>query len=180
MMAFMALMQQSPQRLVGCLPSCAEARDLGFLYRPNIKTDGIRHMSFGMGASPSQVQQTSRPPFWRLLALQCLACLLALLPIAVFWPEYAISVAAAGCVCLTAQAFWIWRSLRSFGDPGSGRYLTGAIVGLIGKWVIILVGLIALLRNQPELSVAAMVTTVFALNTLAALAAPISISQPHD
>lgn len=136
-------------------------------------------MSFGMGTPPPQVQQASRPPLWRLLALQCVAWLLALLPMIIFWPQYATSVAVAGLICMAAQGFWIWRSLRNFGDPNSGRYLTGAIVGLIGKWVIILVGLIALLRNQPELSVAAMVTTVFALNTLAALAAPISISQPH-
>lgn len=145
----------------------------------SIQTDSRRHRSFGIDTPPPQTQQAGRPPLWRLLVVQGLACLLALLLIAIFWPQYVASVAAAGLICLAAQAFWIWRSLCGFGDPNSGRYLTGAVVGLIGKWVIILVGLIALLRNQPELSVAATVTTVFLLNTLAALAAPISISQPH-
>lgn len=120
-----------------------------------------------------------RPALWRLSLIQALAWLFALALSALFWPEYTASIAWAGLLSLLAQAFWIWRSLRSFGDPQSMRYLTGTTAGLIGKWAIILIGLVALWLSQPDLSVAATVITVFGLNTLAALAAPISISQPR-
>ena len=55
----------------------------------------------------------------------------------------------------------------------------GAVAGQVGKWVIILIGLVLLWRIQPDISVAATVVTVFGLNTLAAIAAPILISQPR-
>ncbi len=96
---------------------------------------------------------------------------------ALLWPELAPSILWAGALAILAQGYWIWSSLRAYGDPGSGRYLAGATAGLMGKWTIILVGLVALWRGQPDLSVPATVITVFALNTLAALVAPIFVTQ---
>lgn len=120
-----------------------------------------------------------RPVLWRLSLLQSLVLLAAALVTALFWPELVKSVVLAGLVSLLAQGFWIWRSLRGFGDPGSNAYLAGAAAGMIGKWVIIFVGLLLLWRSELDLSVAVTVVTVFGLNTLAAIAAPILISQPH-
>lgn len=118
-----------------------------------------------------------RPALWRLSLIQCLAWILAVALFALLWPGLVFSIIWAGPVALLAQGFWIWSSLRGYGDPGSARYLAGATVGLLGKWAIILVGLVALWRGQPDLSVPATAITVFALNTLAALAAPVFITQ---
>jgi|GEM_PF-2877434 len=120
-----------------------------------------------------------RPVLWRLTLLQCVVLLVATLLSALFWPEWVKSLVLAGLVSLLAQSFWIWRSLRGFGDPKSGAYLAGAATGMIGKWVIIFVGLLLLWRSELDISVAVTVVTVFGLNTLAAIAAPILISQPH-
>jgi hypothetical protein len=125
------------------------------------------------------VKSLPRPALWRLSLIQCLAWLLALVLFALIRPETIPSIGWAGLIAILAQAFWIWRSLRSFGDSRSSGFLVGATAGLMGKWTIIIVGLVVLWRSQPDLSVAATVITVFALNTLAALAAPISISQPR-
>lgn len=127
----------------------------------------------------SRIGSIPRPPLWRLCLIQVLAWLLAVLVCALFWPQLALSIVWAGLVAILAQGYWVWRSLRPFGDPHSDSYLAGTTAGLIGKWVIISVGLVLLWRTQPELSVAATVTTVFGLNTLAALAAPILISHPR-
>jgi len=120
-----------------------------------------------------------RPVLWRLIQLQCLVLLVATVFSALFWPEWVKSLLLAGLISLLAQSFWIWRSLRGFGDPKSGAYLAGAAAGMMGKWVIIFVGLLLLWRSELDISVAVTVVTVFGLNTLAAVAAPILISQPH-
>lgn len=120
-----------------------------------------------------------RPALWRLSLIQCLAWLAAVAVFSLFWPQYAPSILWAGMLVVLAQGFWIWRSLRGFGDPHSSGYLAGATAGLIGKWVIISVGLVLLWGSQLDLSVAATVVTVFGLNTLVAIAAPILISPPR-
>lgn len=125
-------------------------------------------------------RQIPRPALWRISLVQGLAWCGALALALVFWPEHLPALAWAGALALSAQGFWIWRSLRGFGDPASTRYLAGATAGLVGKWAIILVGLVLLWRHQPDLSIAVTVVTVFTLNTLAALAAPISISHPRS
>ncbi|MHA7878550.1 MAG: hypothetical protein ACX931_02080 [Saccharospirillum sp.] len=120
-----------------------------------------------------------RPAFWRLSQIQCIAWLLALGVTYALWPQTIESVFWAGLVTMAGQAFWIWRSLRGFGDPHSKSYLAGTTAGLLGKWVIIGTGLILLWRSEHQISVAATVFTFFGLNTLAALTAPISISRPR-
>lgn len=120
-----------------------------------------------------------RPSMWRLALLQVTAWLSAVIVVALLLPEQLVAVVWAGLITVIGQAFWIWRSLRGFGDPSSGAFLAGTTVGLIGKWVIVLAGLVVLWRQQPGISVAATVVTVFALNTLAAMAAPILISRPR-
>lgn len=120
-----------------------------------------------------------RPPLWRLCVIQVMVLGCALAVSAAFAPHYWISIALAGALTVIAQSFWIWRSLARFGDPHSQRYLAGTFAGIMGKWIIILVGLVLLWRSQLDLSVGATVMTVFLLNTLAALAAPISISHPR-
>ncbi|WP_347329863.1 hypothetical protein [Marinimicrobium locisalis] len=112
--------------------------------------------------------------------IQLVCWLLAIVGCALLGPQYLTSVAWAGVLVIAAQAFWIWRSLGRFGDPHSHRYLAGTLAGIIGKWAIILIGLVLLWSRLPDVSVAATVITVFALNTLAALAAPISISHPRS
>ncbi len=116
---------------------------------------------------------------WRLSLIQTLFWLLGLAICALLAPKYNVSVALAGLLAIAAQAFWIWRSLGRFGDSLSQGYLAGTLSGIIGKWVIILIGLVLLWSRLPDVSVAATVITVFGLNTLAALAAPISISHPR-
>lgn len=128
---------------------------------------------------PSRIGSIPRPPLWRLSLIQCLVWALVVLLCGLFWPEQVPGIFWSGLVAILAQGYWVWRSLRPFGDPHSDSYLAGTTAGLIGKWVIISVGLVLLWRIQPELSVAATVTTVFGLNTLAALAAPILISHPR-
>ncbi|MDQ2077029.1 hypothetical protein [Marinimicrobium sp. ABcell2] len=96
---------------------------------------------------------------------------------ALLWPDYTLSIVWAGLITILAQGYWIWRTLRGFGDSESKSYLAGATSGMIGKWVILAVGLVLLWRSHPDVSVAASMVTVFALNTLAALAAPILISR---
>ena len=120
-----------------------------------------------------------RPALWRISMVQCLAWLFGIVVLAWLWPDYAVSFWWGGLVAIGAQAFWIARTLKGFGDPHSKGFLTGATSGLIGKWVIISVGLVLLWRNQPDLSVATTVVSVFLLNTLAALTAPISIARPR-
>lgn len=127
----------------------------------------------------SRIGFIPRPPLWRLCLIQCLVWGLVLLVCGLIWPQLAPSIFWAGLVAIPAQAYWVWCSLRTFGDPHSDSYLAGTTAGLVGKWVIISVGLVLLWRTQPELSVAATVTTVFGLNTLAALVAPIFISNPR-
>src|SRR5690554_3691106 len=128
---------------------------------------------------PLAAKPITRPALWRLSALQSLVWLLALIVCVLVAPAYASSIVWAGLICIGAEAFWIWRSLKGFGDDQSTRFLVGALGGLLGKWVIISVGLVLLWRHQPELSVGITVATVFVLNTLAALTAPIFISQPR-
>lgn len=126
-----------------------------------------------------QIGSIPRPPLWRLCLIQCLVWVLTVMVCGVFRPELVPGIFWAGLVTILAQGYWVWRSLRPFGDSHSERYVSGTMAGLLGKWVIISVGLVLLWRTQPELSVAATVTTVFGLNTLAALAAPILISHPR-
>jgi F0F1-type ATP synthase assembly protein I len=114
---------------------------------------------------------------WRLSLIQIAAWFTAVLLFGLIWPQYAMSIVWAGLICILAQGYWTWRTLRGFGDPESKNFLAGATTGMIGKWVILGVGLVLLWRNHPDVSVAASVVTVFALNTLAALAAPILISR---
>ncbi|MEX1058154.1 MAG: hypothetical protein WED11_10510 [Natronospirillum sp.] len=116
---------------------------------------------------------------WRLSLIQAVFWLLGLAGCVLLDPGFIVSVASAGLLAMAAQAFWIWRSLGRFGDSHSQGYLAGTLGGIIGKWVIILVGLVLLWSRLPDVSVAATVITVFGLNTLAALAAPISISHPR-
>ncbi|WP_157960456.1 hypothetical protein [Marinimicrobium alkaliphilum] len=111
--------------------------------------------------------------------IQSLALLVAGLIMLFFAPEHLYALWLSGLIALAAQTFWIWRTLRTYGDPRSSAYLAGATAGLIGKWVIISVGLVLLWQRQPEFSVAVSFITVFGLNTLAALAAPILISRPR-
>lgn len=118
-----------------------------------------------------------RPTLWRLVLIQAVAWCIATLVCVLFARDLATSVWWAGLMTIAAQAFWIWRSLRGFGDPGSADYLIGATVGMIGKWVIVFVGLVLLWRSHPEASVVPALLTVFALNTLAALTAPVLISR---
>ncbi|HEY7883387.1 MAG TPA: hypothetical protein VIC08_00390 [Cellvibrionaceae bacterium] len=128
---------------------------------------------------PFAGKPTARPALWRLSALQSLIWLLAVVLCALLAPIYITSIVWAGLISIGAEAFWIWRSLKGFGDSQSTRFLVSALGGLLGKWIIIWVGLVLLWRNQPDLSVGVMVVTVFVLNTLAALTAPMFISQPR-
>lgn len=118
-----------------------------------------------------------RPTLWRLVLVQWAVWWAATLICALFAREWAASVWWAGLVVIAAQAFWIWRSLRGFGDPGSADYLIGTTVGMIGKWVIVFVGLALLWRSHLNVSAVPALLTVFALNTLAALTAPVLISR---
>jgi hypothetical protein len=129
--------------------------------------------------TPSLPKPVPRPALWRLSIIQCLAWVVGLLVTYALWPEVIESVFWAGLLTITGQSFWIWRSLRGFGDPHSKNYLAGTVAGLIGKWVIIGTGLILLWRNEQQISVAASVFTFFGLNTLAALTAPLSILRPR-
>lgn len=128
---------------------------------------------------PSRARPAPRPALWRLSLVQCVAWLTAVVACALILPEHRAAVFWGGLLAVAAQGFWVWRAQRAFGDPDSKHYLAGATAGLIGKWTILIVGLVVLWRHQPELSVAATVITVFSLNTLAALAAPIAIKQPR-
>ena len=125
----------------------------------------------------SRTQAIPRPALWRLIAIQCAIWLAVVIPCAVFWPDYAPSVLWAGVVSLFAQAVWLWRIQRAFGDPHSSSFLAGAVSGMISKWVILTVGLVLLWRHLPGVSVAATLVTVFGANTLGALIAPIVISR---
>src|SRR5690625_7925580 len=98
--------------------------------------------------------------------MQCAGWLAPIIPCAVFWPHHVSSVFWAGVVGLLAQGVWLWRILRAYGDPHSTGFLTGAISGMIGKWLILGVGLVLLWRNLPGVSVATTLVTVFGLNTL--------------
>lgn len=132
-----------------------------------------------MGNLRSSRNTVACPPLWRLCGLQCVAWLLALILVALFANPWLAAVFWSGLIAMGAQAYWVRYSLRDFGDARGNRYLAGAVAGQVGKWVIILVGLVLLWRSQPDVSVAATVITVFGLNTLAAIAAPILISQPR-
>lgn len=129
--------------------------------------------------TPNTPMPVPHPAFWRLSLIQCLVWVIALLVASVLWSDVLASVFWAGVVTIAGQAFWIWRSLRGFGDPGSKRYLAGAVAGLTGKWVITGTGLILLWLSDYEFSVAATVFTFFGLNTVAAFAAPLSIARPR-
>lgn len=118
-----------------------------------------------------------RPTLWRLVLIQWAVWWIATLICVLVARELAASVWWAGLIAVAAQAFWIWRSLRGFGDSGSVDYLLGTTVGMLGKWVIVLVGLVVLWRTHPNVSVVPALLTVFALNTLAALTAPVLISR---
>lgn len=129
--------------------------------------------------TPNTPKPVPQPAFWRLSLIQCIAWVFALVVTYALWPDVMNSVFWAGLITIAGQSFWVWRSLRGFGDPHSKNYLAGTIAGLIGKWVIIGTGLILLWRSEHQISVAATVFTFFGLNTLAALAAPLSISRPR-
>lgn len=129
--------------------------------------------------SYSRKHTQPRPTLWRLALVQCGAWLVALLGCAFWVYEYTASVWWSGLIAMVAQGFWVWRTLRNFGDPGSAAYFAGTAVGMLGKWVMIFIGLLVLWRYHPDVSIMASVVTVFALNTLAALAAPIVISRPR-
>ena len=125
----------------------------------------------------TRTQAIPRPALWRLIPIQCVIWLAVMIPCAVFWPGYTPSVLWSGVVSLLAQTVWLWRIQRSFGDPHSAGFLAGAVSGMIGKWVILACGLALLWRNLPGVSVVTSLVTVFGLNTLAALIAPVVISR---
>lgn len=129
--------------------------------------------------TPKAPNPVPRPALWRLSQIQCIAWVFALIVTYALWPDVIVSVFWAGLVTIAGQSFWIWRSLRGFGDPSSKSYLAGTVAGLMGKWAIIGTGLILLWRSEYPISVAATVFTFFGMNTLAALAAPLSISRPR-
>jgi hypothetical protein len=129
--------------------------------------------------TPNSPKPVPRPAFWRLCQIQCLAWVIALVVTYALWPEVIASVFWSGLLTIGGQSFWVWRSLRGFGDSRSTGYLAGTVAGLIGKWVIIGTGLILLWRIEYQISVAATVLTFVWLNTLAALTAPLSILRPR-
>lgn len=127
----------------------------------------------------SRKRTLPRPALWRLLVIQSLVLLVAAAMMLIISPEHLRALWLSGFIALSAQGFWIWRTLRAYGDPRSAAFVAGATSGLVGKWVIISVGLVLLWQRQPDFSVAVSFITVFGLNTLAALAAPILISRPR-
>lgn len=129
--------------------------------------------------TPSRTNSQPRPTLWRLTLAQCAVWLVAGLVCVLLAYEHTASLLWSGLITIAAQGFWIWRTLSGFGDPGSTAYFAATTVGMIGKWAIIFVGLVLLWRYRPDVSVAVSIATVFALNTLAALAAPVLISRPR-
>ncbi|TXJ09419.1 MAG: F0F1 ATP synthase subunit I [Acinetobacter sp.] len=65
------------------------------------------------------------------------------------------SAAWGALVCCLASAYFAWQAFRSSGARASRQILNNMYLGLIGKFVIVVVGLILILTNVSPVSMVA-------------------------
>lgn len=116
-----------------------------------------------------------RPSAWRLVMLQSATALVIGLLVAVLIPDVWFEVMVAGALCVVAQSYFTWRSLRHFGSRYTALFVVATSQGLFGKWIILAAGLIPVWVTQPDLSAITMLLVVVILNTLSAMLAPILV-----
>ncbi|WP_157600057.1 hypothetical protein [Saccharospirillum impatiens] len=116
-----------------------------------------------------------RPSAWRLVTLQAVVALIIGLVVVVMAPGVWLEVVMAGALCVLAQSYFTWRSLRHFGSRYTALFVVATSQGLFGKWIILAAGLIPVWVTQPDLSAITMLLVVVVLNTLSAMLAPILV-----
>ena len=116
-----------------------------------------------------------RPPAWRLVTCQAVAALIIGLIVAAVIPDVWFEMMLAGTLCVVAQSYFTWRSLRHFGSRHTALFVVATSQGLFGKWIILAAGLIPVWVTQPDLNAATMLLVVVILNTLSAMLAPILV-----
>lgn len=116
-----------------------------------------------------------RPSAWRLVTFQAATALIIGLVVAMVAPGVWFEVMLAGALCVVAQSYFTWRSLRHFGSRYTALFVVATSQGLFGKWIILAAGLIPVWLTQPDLNATTMLLVVVILNTLSAMLAPILV-----
>lgn len=88
-----------------------------------------------------------------LVILQTLMVLIiAVLTFALTEPSVAKSATSGAIVCCFANAYFAWQAFRTAGATASRQILTNMSHGMIGKFVIVIVGFILILTQVKPLS----------------------------
>ncbi|MEP4547215.1 MAG: hypothetical protein ABJ000_13650 [Saccharospirillum sp.] len=109
------------------------------------------------------------------MTFQAIAALVIGLAVVVVTPDVWFEVIWAGALCVVAQSYFTWRSLRHFGSRHTALFVVATSQGLFGKWIILAAGLIPVWVTQPDLNAITMLLMVVILNTLSAMLAPILV-----
>lgn len=126
---------------------------------------------------PYSVKLLKRPVVYRVLVVQLLATFCATLVGVLIQPIIGLSVLLGGLICVSAQAFYNYRALRSFGDLNTSNVIAATYNAMWGKWAIVLTLSLLIVILYKELNAAVLYTSLFSIHTLGALMLPVLVKK---